>query len=580
MDVEGFRKYGKEVIDYICDYSKNIEQRNVAPTLDPGYLKQLLPAEAPLKAEKFEDILNDFEQKIMPGVVHWNHPKFFAYFPSGNSFPSILGDMLSSAIGSICFSWAACPAATELETIVMDWYAKALGLPKAFISSASAGHGGGALQGSASECTLVCMITARSRAINKLKGSTTEIHDSVFLPQLIAYASKEAHSSVEKAAKMALVKLRIIEADSRGRMRVDLLRQSIQNDISAGLTPFFVVATVGTTGACAFDNLTEIGKVCKQISSIWFHVDGAYAGNSFILPEMREFSKGLEYADSFNTNPNKFLLTNFDASAMWVRDIMSLKRALNVNPLYLQHDHEMAIDYRHYGIPLSRRFRALKLWFVIRTYGLSGLRAYVRNHIALAKKFEALVRRDDRFEVRNDVFLGLVCFRMRSADQYNQELLAHINQSGKMHMIPSMVNGKYVIRFCVTYEHATEKHISDAWNEIKTFAEDILRDIALEKASLPPTPEKEKTQSESQIITCKPPIKKRLSRTKSLRFSFTRSISRDIFESQCEHLKDGCAPILVVDADLAMETILKVSTENDKNHLKGITDEDTDEASN
>lgn len=257
------------------------------------------------------------------------------------------------------------------------------------------------------------MITARSRAIQKLKGLSSEVHECVFLPQLIAYASKEAHSSVEKAAKMALVKLRIIEADERGRMRVDLLRQAIQNDANAGLTPFFVVATVGTTGACAFDNLTEIGKVCREMPNIWFHVDGAYAGNSFILPEMRSFSEGLEYADSFNTNPNKLLLTNFDTSAMWVKDVMSLKCALNVNPLYLQHQHDMAIDYRHYGIPLSRRFRALKLWFVFRSYGITGLQSYIRNHMALAKKFEMLVRKDDRFEVRNDVYLGLVCFRMR-----------------------------------------------------------------------------------------------------------------------------------------------------------------------
>jgi len=212
---------------------------------------------------------------------------------------------------------------------------------------------------------------------------------------------------------MALVKLRIIDADEHGRMRVDLLRQAIQNDVNAGLTPFFVVATVGTTGGCAFDDITEIGKVCRQVSSIWLHVDGAYAGNSFILPEMRVFSAGLEYADSFNTNPNKLLLTNFDASALWVRDVMNLKSALNVNPLYLRHEHLTGVDYRHYGIPLSRRFRALKLWFVFRTYGIRGLQEYIRNHMALAKKFEMLVRKDERFEVRNDVHLGLVCFRMR-----------------------------------------------------------------------------------------------------------------------------------------------------------------------
>lgn len=296
---------------------------------------------------------------------------------------------------------------------MLDWYAKALGLPTFFLSDAPGSCGGGALQGSASDCALVCLITARARAIKKLKQGNEHIHDSVYLPQLVAYASKEAHSSVEKAAKMAIVKLRILDTDNHGCFRGDALRAAIERDVAEGLTPFFVVATVGTTAACAFDNLTELGKVCKDYPSIWFHVDGAYAGNSFILPEMRRFAKGMEYADSFNTNPNKLLLTNFDASAMWVKDVMALKTALAVNPLYLQHEHSSAIDYRHYGIPLSRRFRALKLWFVFRSYGIVGLQNYIRNHIKLAKKFEALVQDDERFEVRNDVHLGLVCFRLR-----------------------------------------------------------------------------------------------------------------------------------------------------------------------
>lgn len=311
------------------------------------------------------------------------------------------------------FQQASSPAATELETVVLDWYAKALDLPKFFLSDAPGSIGGGALQGSASECALVCLMAARARAIKTLKCGDEEIHDSVYLPQLVAYTSKEAHSSVEKAAKMAIIKLRILETDTCGCFRGNTLKAAIDKDLKDGLTPFFVVATVGTTGACAFDYLVEIGKVCKEVPTIWFHVDGAYAGNSFILPEMRRFKEGIEYADSFNTNPNKLLLTNFDASAMWVRDVMALKTALTVNPLYLQHEHSSAIDYRHYGIPLSRRFRALKLWFVFRTYGIIGLQEYIRNHIRLAKRFEKLVNADDRFEVKNDVHLGLVCFRLK-----------------------------------------------------------------------------------------------------------------------------------------------------------------------
>lgn len=414
MNTEEFRINGKQVIDYICDYMQNIETRDVAPTkLDPGFLASLIPHEAPQTGEDFKKILNDVEDTIMPGMVHWNHPNFFAYFPSGNSYPSILGDLISSSIGSIGFSWAASPAATELEQIVLNWYAKALDLPKCFLSEKGS-KGGGVLQGSASECALVCMMAARARAIKSLRQiDETERHESVYLPQLVAYASKEAHSSIEKAAKMALVKLRVIDTLPNGQLNPEILKAEIENDVNQGLTPFFVVATLGTTASCVFDNVLEIGQICREVKSIWLHVDGAYAGNSFILPEMRHFKQGLEYADSFNTNPNKLLLTNFDASAMWVKDVFSLTTALTVDPLYLQHEHGGFCDFRHYGIPLSRRFRALKLWFVFRTYGISGLQAYIRNHIKLAKRFEGLVKADKRFEVRNDVHLGLVCFRLK-----------------------------------------------------------------------------------------------------------------------------------------------------------------------
>lgn len=293
----------------------------------------------------------------------------------------------------------------------MDWYAKAMELPDSFYSSSA--NGGGVIQGSASDCALVCLMTARDRAIRELKKGCGDIHDSVFLPQLVAYSSAMAHSSIEKAAKMALIKLRILEPDSRGRLRGETLRAAVEEDIETGLTPFFVVGTVGTTASCAFDKIFEIGQVCQEFPSIWLHVDGAYGGSSFILPEMKRFKKGLEYADSFITNPNKFMLTNFDCSCMWVKDVNALKMALTVNPLYLQQDQNNGINYRHYGIPLSRRFRALKLWMVFRTYGIEGLQKYMRNHHQLAKRLENLIKSDERFEVCNDVYLGLVNFRLK-----------------------------------------------------------------------------------------------------------------------------------------------------------------------
>lgn len=310
---------------------------------------------------------------------------------------------------------ASCPALTELETIMLDWYAKALDLPDFFLSKSSNPEsiGGGAIQASASDAIFSCMCAARARAIKQLKGENYETHDSVYLPQLVCYASTEAHSCVEKAAKMNLVKLRVIEPDSHDSMRGDALERAIERDISKGLTPFFVVATVGTTSQVAFDNLVEIGQVCKKYESLWFHVDGAYGGNAFIVPEMRKLKAGMEYVDSFEVNPNKLLMTAFDCTCMWVKNVLAFTAAFAVDPLYLQHQHENSVvDLRHFGTPLSRRFRSLKLYFMFRMYGLEGLQNYVRRVIRVGKHVEKLVKADDRFEVRNDVWLGLVCFRL------------------------------------------------------------------------------------------------------------------------------------------------------------------------
>lgn len=311
---------------------------------------------------------------------------------------------------------ASCPALTELETIMLDWYAKALDLPDFFLSKSSnpESTGGGALQSSASDAIFSCMCAARARAIKKLKGDNYEMHDSVYLPQLVCYASTEAHSSVEKAAKMNLVKLRVIEPDSHDSMRGDALERAIERDVAKGLTPFFVVATLGTTSQVAFDNLVEIGQVCKKYPSLWFHVDGAYGGNAFIVPEMRKLKEGMEYVDSFEVNPNKLLMTAFDCTCMWVKNVLVFTAAFAVDPLYLQHQHETSVvDLRHFGTPLSRRFRSLKLYFMFRMYGLEGLQSHVRRVISMGKHFEKLVKSDDRFEVRNDVKLGLVCFRLQ-----------------------------------------------------------------------------------------------------------------------------------------------------------------------
>lgn len=249
----------------------------------------------------------------------------------------------------------------------------------------------------------------------------------------------------------------------------------MEEDERNGLVPFFVSATLGTTSCCSFDNLQEIGPVVQKFPCVWLHVDGAYAGNAFICPELKPLLAGIEYADSFNTNPNKWLLVNFDCSTMWVRDRILLTSALVVDPLYLQHGYsDTSIDYRHWGVPLSRRFRSLKLWFVMRTFGISGLQEYIRHHIKLAKQFEALVLEDKRFEVCNEVKLGLVCFRLKYTDKLNEKLLSAINASGKLHMVPAHVNDKYVIRFCAVAQNATADDVTYAWKVIVEFAEDLL----------------------------------------------------------------------------------------------------------
>lgn len=411
----------------------------------------------------------------------------------------------------------------------MDWLGKAIGLPNEFITSSKGSRGGGVIQTSASECVLVSMLAARNQAIHYLKRSKPTEEDSAFLPQLVGYCSKEAHSCVEKAAKILLVKLRILEPDENGSLRKETLVDAMEKDKANGLMPFFVSTILGSTSSCSFDNLQEIGPICKQEPCIWLHVDAAYAGNAFICPELKPFLKGIEYADSFNTNPNKWLLVNFDCSCLWVRCRIRLTHALVVDPLYLQHANaNEAIDYRHWGIPLSRRFRSLKLWFVIRKYGLSGLQAYIRNHIKLAKHFESLVRKDSNFEVVNDVRLGLVCFRLVGSDNVNQTLLATINASGKLHMIPSMVRHKYIIRFCVTAENATEEDVEHAWRIITEHANELLARIKRENHVRPP-----------------------LTRQKSKRFSFTRSVSKEIYKrsKSKSNLHDGATPILVADSD-------------------------------
>ncbi|XP_047038015.1 histidine decarboxylase isoform X2 [Helicoverpa zea] len=477
MEHTEFRVKAKEMVDYIADYLENIRDRRVYPSVQPGYLHKLLPKEAPQTPERWDDIFKDVDEHIMPGLVHWQSPHMHAYFPALTSYPSIMGEMLSSALNVLCFTWASSPAGTELETIAMNWLGKLLGLPDCFLNEKNDSPGGGVIQTTASEATLVSLLAARTRALMELSKLNPEVQSAELLGHLICYCSDQAHSSVEKAGLIGLVRMRYIESDENQSMRGDQLDKAIASDKEKGLVPFWVCATLGTTGSVAFDNLREIGQVCEKHGA-WLHVDAAYAGSAFTCPEYRHWLDGIEMADSFAFNPSKWLMVNFDCTAMWVKDSTALHRTFNVNPIYLRHENSgKAIDYMHWQIPLSRRFRALKLWFVLRNYGVSGIQKHIREGVRLAQKFEALVLADQRFEIPQPRNLGMVAFRMKGDNALTERLLKRLNARGFIHAVPACFKGTYVIRFTVTSSRTTNQDILDDWNEIKTVAKEILTDV-------------------------------------------------------------------------------------------------------
>ncbi|KFM68904.1 Histidine decarboxylase, partial [Stegodyphus mimosarum] len=334
MDIEEYRVHGKEMVDFIADYLINIRQRRVFPGVKPGYMRDLLPDSAPEEGENFNTIFEDIEKVIMPGITHWQSPQMHAYFPALNSGASLLGDMLADGLGCLAFTWASSPACTELEIIVMDWLAKMIGLPSSFLHSASRGKGGGVIQTTASEATLISLLAARTQMFETLRETLDQTSDADLNARLVAYTSDQAHSSVEKAGLIGLVQMRYIESDSEFSLRGDKLIEAIERDKEKGLIPFFVCATLGTTGVCAFDNLKEIGVICER-ENMWLHIDAAYAGSAFICPEYRKWLEGVEFADSFAFNPSKWLMVHFDCTAMWVKNSERLHRTFNVDPLYL-----------------------------------------------------------------------------------------------------------------------------------------------------------------------------------------------------------------------------------------------------
>ncbi|KAJ8290798.1 hypothetical protein GJAV_G00017690 [Gymnothorax javanicus] len=478
MDASEFRRRGKEMVDYVADYLENIEHREVYPNVQPGYLRSLIPDVAPEEPDTYEDVIRDIERVVMPGVTHWHSPYFFAYFPTASSYPAMLADMLCGAIGCIGFSWAASPACTELETVMLDWLGKMINLPEDFLAGPT-GQGGGVIQGTASEATLVALLAARSRIIRQIQADNPEREESEIVSKLVAYSSDQAHCSVERAGLIAGVRMRKVPAGKKFAVHGETFSAMLKEDKRAGLIPFYFCATLGTTPSCAFDCITELGPICKA-EKIWMHIDAAYAGSAFICPEFRPLLNGIEFADSFNFNPHKWLLVNFDCSCMWVKKRADIIGAFKMDPLYLKHDHQesgLVTDYRHWQIPLGRRFRSLKMWFVFRLYGLKGLQAYIRKHVALAKEFESRVREDQRFEISADVVLGLVCFRLKGSNEMNEMLLKRINAVRKIHLVPCHLAGSYVLRFAICARTCESHHVQEAWRHISEIASKILEEL-------------------------------------------------------------------------------------------------------
>ncbi len=459
MSPEEFRRYGRAVVDWIADYYEGLEDRPVLSSVEPGSVRAALPSAPPERGEPFDAVLADLDRVVLPGITHWQHPSFFAYFPANASGPAILGDLISSGLGVQGMLWATSPAATELETHVLDWLAQLLALPAAFT-------GNGVIQHTASDAALVAVLAAVHRA-----SDGRSVTDGVGGARYTVYTSGQTHSSVEKACRVAGLgssALRLVAVDDALAARPESLRALLEADVAAGARPTLLVASVGTTGTGAVDPVRELARVAREYGC-WVHVDAAWAGVAAVCPELRWLGDGLELADSYATNPHKWLLTNFDCDAFWTADRASLVGALSILPEYLRNAATASgavIDYRDWHVPLGRRFRALKLWAVLRWYGAEGLREHIRTHVELAERFASWVGADERFELVGRS-LSLVVFRLRDgvpdADSATRALMDRVNASGQAYLTHTTVRGRTVLRLAIGSPQTQSRHVEQVW---------------------------------------------------------------------------------------------------------------------
>jgi len=464
-----FREEGKKLIDWIADYYEQIEEYPVLSRVKPGEIRKQLPPQAPEKAEPFDKMLQDVDRLIMPGITHWQSPNFFAYFQSNNSGPSVLGDLLSSGLGVQGMLWATSPACTELESHVMDWIVDLMGLPDHFKTTSS---GGGVIQDTASSAALAALLSAREKKTDFMCNQTGDTS------RLTAYISTQTHSSVEKGVKIMGIgtdRLRKIDVDDTFAMSPQALENQIIGDIQNGYIPFFVCATIGTTSSNAIDPVRLIGEICKKYG-IWLHVDSAMAGTAFVCPEYRHYSDGLELADSYAFNPHKWMFTNFDCDCFFVADKSVLIRTLSILPEYLKNEATekgAVIDYRDWHVQLGRRFRALKLWFVIRHYGTEGLRYHIGEHLRLARLFAEWVNESSAFELLSKPPFNLVCFRHKKGNASNKLLMDTLNQSGKIFLTHTVLDGTFWLRMSIGQTQTREEHVEKAWKLINATSDSI-----------------------------------------------------------------------------------------------------------
>ncbi len=457
MPPEEFRKMGHQFVDWMADYLKESGTYPVVARVKPGELVDALPAGGPESGEAIEKIFDDFQRLILPGITHWNHPGFMAYFATSASGPGILGEMLAAALNANGMLWKTSPAVTELEQVTLSWLRQWIGLPEEFF---------GIIYDTASVSSMHAIAAARELA-------APECRESGAANDLTLYCSEQAHSSIEKSAIAIGVgqrNVRKVSVDAEFRMRPDALERAIAFDIAAGKRPFCVVATAGTTSTTSIDPIPAIAAIAGG-HNLWLHVDAAYGGAAAIVPEYRHVLDGAENADSLVVNPHKWLFTPVDLSVLYTRRPDILRRAFSLTPEYLRtQDNPRVVNPMDYGVPLGRRFRALKLWFVLRYYGRDGIASIIRMHIQSAQELARQIETDSRFELCAPAPLSVVCFRLRASDDENRLLLERVNAEGSVFLSHTVLNGRFVIRLAVGNMGTTREHVQNAWSLVKSLA--------------------------------------------------------------------------------------------------------------